>query len=258
MRGEAGGLLGGLHCDRGRRARDRAGRGAGAELRRRHRAARTLAHHRRLRLRHRHAARQWLRLRHALHGGRRLGPHADRARVLHHRQRVRQSVAAGVPRARRHRSGAGLRLFRAVGRACGDARQHRGRGAADRRGRAPARRAISCPSRASSIGGVAIGLLSHRRVPRRRPSLERHLRLHGVGRQDRRARSASICRSAEFWQWAGPKRALAESVLSDTSSLTDFGMLLGAMAAAAASKPFARAAWPPAQLAARRRASAAC
>jgi uncharacterized protein len=51
--------------------------------------------------------------------------------------------------------------------------------------------------------------------------------------------------TAEFWQWAGPKRALADSVLSDTSSLTDFGMILGAMAAAAASQPFARANWPP-------------
>jgi uncharacterized protein len=48
-----------------------------------------------------------------------------------------------------------------------------------------------------------------------------------------------------FWQWPGPKHALAESVLSDTSSLTDLGMLFGAMAAAAASKPFATAPWPP-------------
>jgi uncharacterized membrane protein YedE/YeeE len=48
-----------------------------------------------------------------------------------------------------------------------------------------------------------------------------------------------------FWQWPGPKHALTESVLSDTSSLTDFGMLFGAMAAAAASKPFAATAWPP-------------
>jgi uncharacterized protein len=48
-----------------------------------------------------------------------------------------------------------------------------------------------------------------------------------------------------FWQWPGPKRALVESVLSDTSSLTDFGMLFGAMAAAAASKPFAMLPWPP-------------
>jgi uncharacterized membrane protein YedE/YeeE len=52
---------------------------------------------------------------------------------------------------------------------------------------------------------------------------------------------------AEFWQWPGPKRALAESLLSDTSSLTNFGMILGAMAAAAAAKPFARTAWPPAK-----------
>lgn len=50
---------------------------------------------------------------------------------------------------------------------------------------------------------------------------------------------------AEFWQWPGPKRALAESVLSDTTSLTDFGMLFGAMAAAAARQPFARMPWPP-------------
>jgi hypothetical protein len=52
---------------------------------------------------------------------------------------------------------------------------------------------------------------------------------------------------ATFWQWPGPKRALSDSVLSDTSSLTDFGMLFGAMAAAAATKPFAAAAWPPAK-----------
>src|ERR1700709_290232 len=45
---------------------------------------------------------------------------------------------------------------------------------------------------------------------------------------------------AEFWQWAGPRRALGDSILSDTSSLTDLGMILGAMAAAAASAPFAR------------------
>ncbi len=50
-----------------------------------------------------------------------------------------------------------------------------------------------------------------------------------------------------FWQWPGPKHALSNSVLSDTSSLTDFGMLFGAMAAAAAAKPFAAAAWPPAK-----------
>jgi len=52
---------------------------------------------------------------------------------------------------------------------------------------------------------------------------------------------------AAFWQWPGPKRALTDSVLTDTSSLTDFGMLFGAMAAAAATKPFAASAWPPAK-----------
>jgi uncharacterized membrane protein YedE/YeeE len=52
---------------------------------------------------------------------------------------------------------------------------------------------------------------------------------------------------AAFWQWPGPKHALEGSVLSDTSSLTDFGMLFGAMAAAAAAKPFAVTAWPPAK-----------
>jgi uncharacterized membrane protein YedE/YeeE len=49
---------------------------------------------------------------------------------------------------------------------------------------------------------------------------------------------------AEFWQWPGPKRALSDSILSDTSSLTDLGMIFGAMAAAAATRPFARNAWP--------------
>ncbi len=53
--------------------------------------------------------------------------------------------------------------------------------------------------------------------------------------------------SAEFWNWPGPRHALGESVLGDTSSLTNFGMILGAMAAAAASRPFARASWPPAR-----------
>ena len=51
--------------------------------------------------------------------------------------------------------------------------------------------------------------------------------------------------AAEFWQWPGPKRALVDSILSDTSSLTNFGMILGAMTAAAATGPFARASWPP-------------
>lgn len=51
--------------------------------------------------------------------------------------------------------------------------------------------------------------------------------------------------NAPFWQWPGPKQALTNSVLSDTSSLTDFGMIFGAMAAAAATRPFASSSWPP-------------
>jgi uncharacterized membrane protein YedE/YeeE len=51
---------------------------------------------------------------------------------------------------------------------------------------------------------------------------------------------------AEFWQWPGPKQALSDSILSDTASLTNLGMIFGAMAAAAGSRPFARASWPPA------------
>jgi uncharacterized membrane protein YedE/YeeE len=50
---------------------------------------------------------------------------------------------------------------------------------------------------------------------------------------------------AAFWQWSGPAHALADSILSDTSSLTNLGMILGAMAAAAASAPFAPNPWPP-------------
>ncbi len=53
--------------------------------------------------------------------------------------------------------------------------------------------------------------------------------------------------NAPFWQWPGPHHALTDSVLTDTSSLTDLGLLLGAMAAAAAAKPFAAQAWPPAR-----------
>ena len=118
------------------------------------------------------------------------------------------------------------------------------------------RGAAFAPSRRIVLGAILIGLLSHRRVRRRPSSVERDLRLHGLGRQDRDAVGADFS-AAEFWQWAGPKRALGDSILSDTSSLTDLGMILGAMAAAAASAPFARNPWPPLKslLAA---ASAAC
>jgi len=52
-----------------------------------------------------------------------------------------------------------------------------------------------------------------------------------------------------FWTWPGPKRALEHSVLSDTSSLMDFAMIIGAGLTAAISGSFAKAAWPsPRQL----------
>lgn len=51
--------------------------------------------------------------------------------------------------------------------------------------------------------------------------------------------------NAGFWQWPGNRQALTSSVLSDTSSLTDFGMIFGAMAAAAATNRYAANAWPP-------------
>jgi len=52
---------------------------------------------------------------------------------------------------------------------------------------------------------------------------------------------------AEFWTWPGPQHALKDSVLGDTASLTDLGMIFGAMGAAAFSKPFAAGPWPPAK-----------
>ena len=45
--------------------------------------------------------------------------------VVHRRQRIRQPVAAGGPGARRHRSDPGVGLSRPLGRAGGDAGQHR-------------------------------------------------------------------------------------------------------------------------------------
>ena len=50
---------------------------------------------------------------------------------------------------------------------------------------------------------------------------------------------------AEFWTWPGPAHALQDSILGDTASLTDLGMIFGAMGAAAFSKPFAPGPWPP-------------
>ncbi len=50
-----------------------------------------------------------------------------------------------------------------------------------------------------------------------------------------------------FWTWPGPKRALAHSVFSDTSSLMDFAMIFGAGLTAALNGAFAKSAWPNAR-----------
>jgi uncharacterized membrane protein YedE/YeeE len=47
-----------------------------------------------------------------------------------------------------------------------------------------------------------------------------------------------------FWQWTGPAQALQQSVLANSSSLMDIGMLLGAAITAIIGKTYASAAWP--------------
>src|SRR5262249_18101552 len=96
------------------------------------------------------------------------------------------------------------------------------------------------------IGGIVIGLLSIGVFLAGHPPWRVTSGLPVWGRK-LRALAGLDFSHAEFWQWPGPKRALAESILSDTSSLTNLGMILGAMAAAAATEPFARTAWPPAR-----------
>jgi uncharacterized membrane protein YedE/YeeE len=107
------------------------------------------------------------------------------------------------------------------------------------------RRGVSVrPSRAIVIGAVLIGLLSIAVF-----AFGHHPWSVTFGFTVWGAKIAALFgadfSTAEFWQWPGPRRALGDSILSDTSSLTDLGMILGAMAAAAATKPFARASWPP-------------
>lgn len=48
-----------------------------------------------------------------------------------------------------------------------------------------------------------------------------------------------------FWSWAGPANALSHSVLADTSSVMNIGLLLGASAIAIYQLKFAKAGWPP-------------
>jgi uncharacterized protein len=100
------------------------------------------------------------------------------------------------------------------------------------------------PSRNYVVGGIAIGLLCVAVFAAGGHPWSVTFGYTVWGAKAATALGIDLSQSA-FWQWPGPKRALAESVLSDTSSLTDFGMLFGAMAAAAASKPFAATPWPP-------------
>lgn len=50
-----------------------------------------------------------------------------------------------------------------------------------------------------------------------------------------------------YWSWDGPRQALAGSVLDQSSSLMDVGMILGATAASAWRGGFRSQAWPPAR-----------
>lgn len=100
------------------------------------------------------------------------------------------------------------------------------------------------PSRSYVIGGIAIGLLCVAVFFAGGHPWSVTFAYTVWGAKAATALGLDLSHSA-FWQWPGPKRALTDSVLSDTSSLTDFGMLFGAMAAAAATKPFAGTAWPP-------------
>ena len=100
------------------------------------------------------------------------------------------------------------------------------------------------PSRSYVIGGIAIGLLCVAVFFAGGHPWSVTFAYTVWGAKAATALGLDLSHSA-FWQWPGPKRALTNSVLSDTSSLTDFGMLFGAMAAAAATKPFAATAWPP-------------
>jgi uncharacterized protein len=105
-------------------------------------------------------------------------------------------------------------------------------------------RANFIPSRNYVIGGIAIGLLCVAVFAAGGHPWSVTFGFTVWGAKAASALGFDLSHSA-FWQWPGPRRALGESVLSDTSSLTDFGMLFGAMAAAAATKPFAATAWPP-------------
>jgi uncharacterized membrane protein YedE/YeeE len=102
------------------------------------------------------------------------------------------------------------------------------------------------PPRSMVLGGIAIGLLSIAVFLAGGHPWSVTFGYTVWGAKVATALGIDLSQSA-FWQWPGPSHALQSSVLADTSSLTNFGMLFGAMAAAAASRPFAGAAWPPAK-----------
>jgi uncharacterized membrane protein YedE/YeeE len=102
------------------------------------------------------------------------------------------------------------------------------------------------PPRSMVIGGIAIGLLSIAVFVAGGHPWSVTFGYTVWGAKIASTLGIDLSQSA-FWQWPGPRHALESSVLTDTSSLTNFGMLFGAMAAAAASKPFAGTAWPPAK-----------
>ncbi|MCX7312984.1 MAG: YeeE/YedE thiosulfate transporter family protein [Alphaproteobacteria bacterium] len=106
------------------------------------------------------------------------------------------------------------------------------------------RGAAFAPPRKMVVGAVAIGLLCIAVFAAGRHPWSVTFGFTVWGAKIATAFGADFS-NAEFWQWAGPKRAIGDSILSDTSSLTDLGMILGAMAAAATSAPFARNPWPP-------------
>jgi uncharacterized membrane protein YedE/YeeE len=106
------------------------------------------------------------------------------------------------------------------------------------------RGALFMPSRTILVGGIVIGLLSIAVFAAGGHPWSVTFGFTVWGAKIASALGIDLT-GATFWQWPGPQRALTGSVLSDTSSLTDLGMILGAMAAAAATRPFARAPWPP-------------
>ncbi len=167
-----------------------------------------------------------------LYGRQRLRSHDHHAGVLHPQRRDRQPAPAflqlggidpilaadylGLGQAHRHLGDARARVLGGIVLA-------RKRGAAFK------------PSRKIMIGAVLIGLLSISVF-----AAGHHPWSVTFGFTVWGAKLAALAgfdlSGAEFWQWAGPKHALGDLILGDTSSLTNLGMIFGAMAAAAATR----------------------